>query len=235
MKKQHVIILVIIGIIAALGVGAALFRNQTPDQNATPSAQQTPQATLPEDTEQVGVVANGMYWVDTEQSAIEWEGRKTLIADYKDTGSIRVQSGSFTVANDTITSGSITFDMTSIKAEKTLGPGGVGNLEKHLKSADFFDVENHPTATFTVTGTERTAEGALTVHGDLTVKGITNPISIPVQFGSANGHVVAAGSVEVERTQYNIRYGSDRFFDNLANNVIDDFFTLRFTLIANAQ
>lgn len=239
MNKQTGTILIILGVIGIVAVAALAFRNPTISEPTLTPEEQAMQQTPEEQNDmnaQMDVVENGSYAVDPDQSTVNWEGRKTLIANYKDTGTLRVASGNFTVENDLVTEGTITFDMTSLKAESTSGPGDVAKLESHLKTADFFDVENHSTATFTVTRAEPGAgEGALTVHGDLTIKGITHPIAIPVQLGSVNGRAVAAGSVEVDRTKYDVRYGSDQFFDNLANNVIDDSFTLRFTLVANAQ
>lgn len=181
-------------------------------------------------------VADGSYAVQTAVSRAEWSGSKTLIVNYVDSGTIGIKEGSFVVADGAVASGSIAFDMTTIAAEKTGKNAGEDMLTKHLMSKDFFEVETYPTATFVFTKTEKAAgDHQFVVTGDLTIKDVTEEISFPVEAYLQDGSMMVRGSVTLDRTKWNVRYGSDNFFDNLGNNVIDDEFTLTLNVVATAE
>jgi polyisoprenoid-binding protein YceI len=121
--------------------------------------------------------------------------------------------------------------MTSI----TSTDGAGARLEGHLKADDFFGVEKFPTANFVITKvTPAAAAGKLTVSGNLTIKGITKPISFPATLAvKGNSLSAVAKGVKVDRTKYDIRYGSKSFFDSIGDKAIDDEFTLDITLVAS--
>ena len=212
MKALFTIILLII-----LGFGAwFFFLKEEPVENPI---------TTP--TEEVELV-DGAYAVSTSSSSLGWEGSRPLIPGYKDNGTIAIQGGSLEVSGGVITGGSFTIDMGTITAVSTGRGNGEDMLSRHLKSADFFDAENFPTSTFTITNA--TADGMIT--GNLTIKGETHPISFPATLSQNGDTITAQAEVEVDRTTWNVRYGSDKFFDNLGNNLIDDTFTLTINLTA---
>lgn len=178
-------------------------------------------------------VKNGTYAVSVSESQVGWEGKKTLIKDYVDTGTLAVKDGSIRILEGNVTA-EIVFDMTSIKAHSTGSGKGESGLERHLKSDDFFSVEAFPTSVFLV---ERVVPldneaHSYTATGKLTIKGITNEISVPVLLYELDGAVRVDGTALIDRTKWDIRFGSDKFFDNLANNVIDDFFSVSFSVVA---
>jgi polyisoprenoid-binding protein YceI len=87
------------------------------------------------------------------------------------------------------------------------------NRNGHLKSADFFDVAAYPTATFKSTSIEKVDdEGGLKVHGDLTIKDITKPITVDVEFNGIGvdpyGNVKAGFDIKavVNRTDFNLNW-----------------------------
>lgn len=177
-----------------------------------------------------------IYQVDSAQTSVAWEGRKTLIANYADTGTLAVQSGTFQFW-DGVVSGTIVFDMTTIQALSTGKGIGQEMLTRHLQSPDFFDVAQFPTAEFrlkeAVSSTDASTPYLFTAKGDLTVKGITQPVEFPVTlYADENRDLHAEATVSLDRTRWNIRFGSDTFFDNLGDGVIDDLFTVRFSLVA---
>ncbi len=182
-------------------------------------------------------VEAGNYAVATEESTVQWQGSKTLIANYKDNGILKIESGNLIAAEDGNVTGTIIFDMTTIAATSTGRGTGEDMLSNHLKSDDFFSVETYPTAEFTIKKAEPATEGSAshTITGDLTIKGITHEISFPATVGMKDGQLVANATVTLDRTLWDVRFGSDKFFDNLANNVIDDNFIVTFALIANKQ
>ncbi len=180
--------------------------------------------------------ANGTYTVARDKSTANWQGARPLISGYVDTGTLGIKSGSFVIADGKLASGSLVFDMTTIKGLTTGKKMGEGMLEKHLMSPDFFDAEKYPTAEFTMKeAATGVMPGKYTVKGDLTIKGVTNPVEIPVTVTSADKTLTIDSSVTLDRTKWNIRYGSGQFFKNLADNVIDDNFTVAFKIMADMQ
>ncbi|MDP3800381.1 MAG: YceI family protein [bacterium] len=183
----------------------------------------------------VAVLADGAYVVDVPNSELKWEGKKKFIPGYYDRGIIKIQSGSFVVSSGVVESGELTVDMSTIDVESTGRGSDESRLAKHLKSADFFDATNFPTAKFElvkitpVTGLDHTAEGSLTI------KGITKAVNFPVKIYSDLGGVVVEGKAVIDRSLWNVRYGSETFFDNLGNNVIENNFSVSFKVLAQPK
>ena len=173
------------------------------------------------------VLEDGTYAV-ASSSSIGWSGARPLIPGYRDNGTVAIKAGNVVVSNGVITGGSFTIDMTTIAALSTGKGGGEDMLSGHLKSADFFDVGKFPTAVFAITGA--TANGEIT--GNLTVKETTEQITFPAAISQEGNTVRAVASIELDRTVWNIRYGSGKFFENLGNNLIDDKFIITLDLAA---
>jgi polyisoprenoid-binding protein YceI len=185
----------------------------------------TPGQDVPKDIE-------GSFVFDTKESTAKWTGSKKIIKDYFDSGSISIKSGNVSFEKGDIKNGEIVFDMKSISGESTSNTKApVLKLTQHLKSADFFDVEIYPEAKYVVTSSEKTADG-YTLKGNLTLKGKTNPLDIPVKTVFENGNVTLSGTVEINRSIWEVKYGSESFFDDLGDNVINDIFTLEFDIVA---
>ncbi|WP_411894677.1 YceI family protein [Winogradskyella sp. A2] len=167
----------------------------------------------------------------TENSMIEWKGFKPTGSH---NGTIAISEGSVSVNNGTVESGDFTIDMgsivvTDIPAEEE----GNAKLRGHLTSDDFFDVEKFPTAKFEVTGIS-TVEGKTMLSGNLTMKEKTNNISIPVTT-SIEGDTMKLTSetFTIDRSKWNVQYGSKSFFDNLGDKFINDDIELKVTLVAS--
>tara|TARA_R110002072_G_scaffold2867_2_gene22322 strand:- start:720 stop:1289 length:570 start_codon:yes stop_codon:yes gene_type:complete len=156
-----------------------------------------------------------------KESAINWKGKKITGSHY---GSINLKEGSMTLEGEQIVSGKFVIDMTSIVVEDLKGDSK-GKLEGHLKSDDFFGVANHPTSTLVIKSGNKTAEGYY-INGDITIKGTTEPIAFLLKM---DGNTATA-SLKIDRTKFNVRYGSGSFFDNLGDNTIYDDFELDVTL-----
>lgn len=177
-----------------------------------------------EDNNQSPDVAVGEYELDSEASEATWTGRKSFIDGYEDHGTIELSVGTL-VVTETQVSGEIIADTTTISAVEVGGPLAVERLTVHLQSEDFFDVANHPTAQFEITSL---AGGLLS--GDLTIKGMTHALAVPVVVTETENTIHFAGTARIDRSQYDVRYGSGSFFDNLGDNTIDDIFDLNFSL-----
>ena len=171
------------------------------------------------------------YQVDAKTSEVRWLAKKVT---GQHNGVVPVKSGQLKVANNSITGGKIVIDMTGITPLDTQSD----KLTNHLKSDDFFGVEKFPTSTFEITGVKaiagaKAAEPNVQVEGKLTVKGISHPLSFPATITIADKSLKAsAQGVKVDRTLYNVRYGSGKFFENLGDKTIEDIFTIDFDLNA---
>ncbi|MEK7545433.1 MAG: YceI family protein [Patescibacteria group bacterium] len=178
---------------------------------------------------------DGKYSITLGTTA-NFEGYKTLVKGYADKGTFAVKEGFVTIKDGKIFSGKVTFDMRSIAVISTGIGGGNEMLAKHLKSKDFFDVDQFPTGELTFDGSTPDVDVSKTfrslVSADLTLKGLKQEIQFPVRLYMKDGQPHADGALELDRTRWDIRYGSDKFFDNLADDVISDIFVVYFEITA---
>jgi len=136
--------------------------------------------------------------------------------------------------------GSFIMDMSSIKVEDLTDAKQNGDLVGHLKSPDFFAVDSHKVANFVITSVEALpaadAEGNThSISGNLTIKGITNGIKFPAMVQMDAASVKANAKFDIDRTLWNIRYGSGKFFKGLGDKMINDNITLNINLQATAK
>ena len=160
--------------------------------------------------------------VDTESSFINWTGKKVVGSH---SGTIKLSGGSLEFTAGKLTGGSFTIDMTSMENTDMKG-GGAKKLMGHLHSDDFFSTANHATSTLEITKVNATDFG-YDITGDLTIKGITKPIT----FSATAGQYLANADITVDRTAYDIKYGSGSFFSDLGDKAIDNDFTLKVNLV----
>ncbi len=173
-------------------------------------------------------VSNGNLTVNAEKSNINWKGEKVT---GEHTGTIKIKSGSLMLKEGKLQGGEFIIDMASIE-NTDLDGEYKGKLEGHLKSDDFFGTAKFPEATLKITGAKETSKaGVYTVMADLTIKGITNPITFNATLLDDKGTVVANANVVVDRSKFDVRYGSGSFFDNLGDKTIYDEFTLTVNLV----
>lgn len=167
--------------------------------------------------------------IDVEKSTITWVGKKVT---GQHNGTIKLKEGALNMTDGKLSGGSFVIDMSSITNLDMAGKEGAGKLEGHLKSEDFFNVAEHSTATLTITDVvHRGTDGSYKVIGDLTIKGITKPVKFNTQIVEEGGMQVASADITVDRSDYNVRYGSGSFFDNLGDKTIYDEFDLNVKLV----
>jgi len=156
--------------------------------------------------------------VKIEKSKVVWKG-------YQVTGSqkgvIALKSGFLNFKDDKLIGGKFTIDMTTITSTDQSGEYKQ-KLEGHLKSDDFFSVKTYPIATLIFKKVKATGKNSYEVVGNLTIKGISNPINFDVSIYGKK----ATATLKVDRAKYNVRYGSTSFFDNLKDKAIYDEFDL---------
>lgn len=140
------------------------------------------------------------------KSKIFWKGTK-MRGMGKHEGEINFKNGYFITENGKLKGGSFTIDMKSINVTDIPEhePVPRNNLNTHLKSNDFFDVENYPTSSFQVTNIEKTVSDSLRVSGNLTIKGITKNI----QFKALHQNKIFSAKFKFDRFQWNVAYAGN--------------------------
>ena len=205
-------------LLAACGEAPAPEATTTPETAATEQAEVTPaKATIPD----------GDYTVDVAASEIVWIGRK-VTGEHR--GNISLASGNFRVGEGQLTGATFTMDMTSM-TNTDLDEEYGGKLLGHLASDDFFSTEAHPTANFEAS-TFVPTENGFVAKGMLTIKGITKPQEVDVTLEDTDNGVAMRGMMKVDRTAFDIKYGSGSFFSDLGDKAIDDLFELGFFVLA---
>lgn len=171
----------------------------------------------------VNVGAQNKLTADTIKTTLLWTGEKVT---GQHTGTINLKSGWLNWQDNKIVSGEFIIDMKSIKdTEKNK------TLEAHLKSVEFFGIEKFPVAKLVLSGSTAFDKGMATVSGTLIIKEISNPVEFKAVMQKKDEGVWFFAYIDVDRTKYNIRYGSGTFFDNLGDKTIYDNFKLKVNLL----
>ena len=176
-------------------------------------------------------LSDGKYELDIASSTISWHGE--YLKGLAEEGTVNLLSGNFIISENRVKEGSFEIDMNSIESTPHKD-----KLVEHLKNEDFFDVENFPTATFVLKGIISSDKAGFEgeqsiVNGDLTVKGITKPISFFVTITGDENNLHATASFSINRADWEIKYNSQSFFSNLGDKIINDIVTIGLDL--NAQ
>lgn len=168
--------------------------------------------------------------VDVDSSVITWKGAKPTGAH---DGTILLKGGSLNLEEGKLTGGSFVIEMATMKNLDLDAESGA-KLVGHLSAPDFFDVATYATAKFVITNVEET-DNNLSVTGNLTVKDITKSITIPATLVT-EGNVTTFKSEKfnVDRTDFNIKYASKKFFDNLKDKFINDMIEFSFSVSTKA-
>lgn len=171
---------------------------------------------------------NGELKIDTKVSSVEWIGKKVT---GQHTGGITIKEGTLYLHDGVLEKGTVVIDMTTITCTDLQGEWNQ-KLVGHLNSPDFFDTKANPTATLDILKVTPGKDGNYTVSGNLTVKGITKPIEFTTKMEIKDGKLAAFAEVTIDRTLYDIKYGSGKFFEGLGDKAINDEFTIKFKIAA---
>lgn len=173
--------------------------------------------------------------VDTQASSIHWVGTKPGGSHH---GTIGIKEGSLAINGTDVASGSFIIDMNAIVDEDLTDQKMNEMLVTHLKSADFFDVEKYPTSSFAITKVEAVAGNDSITHrisGNLKMKDVDKNITFDAKI-TKEGDAYKAVTIPftINRTQWNVQYGSKSIFADLKDKFIDDNIELQITIIAKA-
>jgi len=173
-----------------------------------------------------------VYKVDTKTSSMEWFAEKVT---GKHQGTIAFSTGEIKNDHGNL-SGTFEVDMTTIACTDLTGEYK-GKLENHLKSDDFFGSVKYSKAKFvstSITPIKEAKDGGFThtVKGNLTIKEKTNEITFDAVIKSEAGKIACVGTAVVDRSKFDVKYGSKSFFSDLGDKAIYDEFKLKFNVVA---
>jgi polyisoprenoid-binding protein YceI len=180
-------------------------------------------------------VAATTYTVDTTTSVITWSASKPT---GRHNGTIKLSGGSASVKNDSLDTGNFVINMKSITVLDLKDATEKKELEGHLKGNatenkdHFFNTDKYPTCSFEITSIRNKGPKAM-IEGNLTLKGTSKNIKFPATVTVSGPELkIVSDEFKINRTLWNVNYGSKNLFDNLGNQYIDDDITLNITVIA---
>lgn len=190
------------------------------------------EATTKEAEEVIEVTAEAeKYTVDIDSSTIAWTGFKPTGSH---NGTINIGSGVLSTEDGKISGGSFVIEMGSITVlDIPVEKKGNAKLVGHLSNSDFFDVEKYPSAAFEITGLEE-VEGKIMLSGNLTLKEVKNNVTFPVSVTNEGDTItLTSETFTIDRTKWNVQYGSKSIFDNLGDKFINDDIELTIHVMAS--
>ncbi len=163
-------------------------------------------------------IEDGVQEVKVGTSSVTWKGYKVTGSHI---GNIELKQGALEFKDGNLVGGEFIIDMSTIESTDLEGDYKA-KLEGHLKSDDFFGVESYPTAKLVFNKVKSTGKNSYEVTADLTIKEKTNPVTFDISiYGNK-----ATANIKIDRTKFDVRYGSTSFFDDLQDKAIYDEFDL---------
>lgn len=174
--------------------------------------------------------AADIYKADANSSEVKWNAAKVSGEHW---GYVSVKDGYLEMDNGKLTGGKFNINMPTLTVEDIEDPEWNGKLKGHLHSDDFFSTNKYKTASLDITDVKQIKGNEYQINGDLTIKGIKKPVSFPATVTMEDGKVIGVGQMKVDRTDYDIKYNSGSFFEDLGDKMIYDEFDLDVRLVAN--
>lgn len=159
------------------------------------------------------------YIIDTKESLVTWKGSMQIASGKEHVGYVHISKGELIIEKGLLVGGSAEINMNSIEyKDKT----DKNTPVKHLKSPDYFDVEKFPASSIVITKVTSVSGNTAKIKGNLTIKGVTRPVTFPAEIETRNGVIEANGKLIIDRTDWGIRYNSGKFYDILADQIVSD-------------
>ena len=172
--------------------------------------------------------AQNLISIDVEKSTLKWLG-SSMIYFNDHYGTVEIENGLLTTDGGKISGGTFQIDMKTIR---NVDGGYSESLVSHLKDGDFFDVEKYPTATIEIEKVKYHSNIRMECFANLTIKGITNPVTFFADVDFTNGKMRIQSKFKIDRTRWNVKYGSKSFFEDLGDKAISDVIVFEVKLIA---
>lgn len=175
----------------------------------------------------------GTYIVDQAASTVNWKG--TEITTKFHVGTVNVHKGSIQVIDKSISSGFVAIDMNSIiVTDEEMGESSKANLLGHLKSDDFFGVDQFPFSRIDIEGVKTKGDVSY-AYGKIFVREIGEPINFPVTVSEEDGNMVVDASLTFDRSKHDVKFRSSAFpdlFPDLGDKLINDDIELDVHIVA---
>jgi len=172
-------------------------------------------------------VGNEKYFIiDTKEAVVAWTASSV---HGQNTGYVYISKGELMIEKGQLVGGTVEVDMNTIEDKNHGSDNGMVN---HLKNPDFFDVKKFPFSIIAITRVDSTNNENKTVTGNLTIKGITHPVTFPARIEVKSGIVKADGRLLIDRTKWDVRYRSRKFYDILADKAISDSIDFNIKIVA---
>ncbi len=172
------------------------------------------------------------FKVVSSESKLEWEATKVA---GKHNGTVDIGNGELFFDKGELSGGSFDIDFNSIKVTDLSDADMNAKLTNHLKSDDFFSAASFPTGKFIIKSVSKNTGGTANnynISGSLTIKGITKDISFPASINLTNDNVIATSDIKLDRTLWDIKFRSGKFYENLGDKLISDEFNIKFNIKA---
>lgn len=164
--------------------------------------------------------------IDTKESVVTWKGSNSFGSH---SGYVYISKGELMIENDQLMGGAVEVGMNTIEDETHKNNSG---LIEHLKGPDFFDVKKFPISTIAITRVASINVEDKEITGNLTIKAVTHPVTFPAKMEVKDGIVKANGKLVIDRTKWDIRYNSGKFYDLLADKTISDSIEFHIKIVA---
>ena len=178
---------------------------------------------------------NITYNIQPEKSKVHWTGTKP---GGEHLGTVKIKEGKIKMNDQGIKNATVILDMTSIENQDIDKEKNREKLVGHLKSKDFFDVENFPEAKFELTNATKIQDEnnnfTHKVSGNLTIKDITRNISFRIKAENEKNMLkINSEKFLIDRTEWDINYKSKSLIDDLKDNFIHDDIGFKIKTVAN--
>ena len=189
---------------------------------------------LKEDHNDLFSLTEKTYVVDPSKSVLQWSGDNI---NSTHSGTLGISEGEVEIKNKSVVSGHFIIDMNAITCTDIVNETYNKMLIAHLKSDDFFSVDTYPQAKFSITTIDPIAGSTpgsnnFTVKGDLTIKDITKSIEFSAIITmNMDGILVFLAQVDIDRTEWNVFYGSGKFFQKLGMHLVNDIINIQFRVM----
>ena len=175
----------------------------------------------------------GLYSVVIDETELLWIGKELSTKIH--TGTLNLSNGLIQVDNDKTITGNVTINMSTINVTDLQGRAKE-MLEGHLRSADFFEVENFPEATLSFKSKSfNKLKNQINFEGELIIKDISNPIIFNATLLESSPYLKAKAILSFDRSKYDVRFRSGSFFENLGDKLILDDIDVNITLVTRKQ
>lgn len=165
------------------------------------------------------IINPSKYIANPKTSVLTWIGKKVSSGH---NGTVLLSDGFLNVSADGSIHGEFNIDMNSISVLDLQGRGKAG-LERHLKNEDFFSVEDFPLSNIIFRSNKnQIINNQIDLQASLTIKNFTHPLNFTATIIEVSPKLKLNADIIFDRSLYEVKYGSGKFFDNLGDRLILD-------------